>query len=216
MSDNDQEIEAKFYVRDLERIRANLEGLEARLIQTRVLETNIRFDLPDARLSSEKSVLRLRRDTDARLTYKSASTNNQGVLDRTEIEFMVEDFEKAKRFLEALGYQPIFYYEKYRTTYTLPEISEGPADMSGPIHVMLDELPYGNFVEIEGNSVESIQEVASQLNLNWDAVIGTSYSALFRRLSETHSDLDPRYLTFAELSGLKIKANELSVYPADA
>jgi len=210
MPDNDQEIEAKFYVRDLEQIRASLEGLEAHLIQARVLETNIRFDLPDARLSSEKRVLRLRHDTDARLTYKSASTNNQGVLDRTEIEFTVEDFEKAKRFLEALGYQPIFYYEKYRTTYVLPETSEGS------LHVMLDELPYGNFVEIEGNSVESIREVASQLNLNWDAVVGTSYSALFRRLGETHSDLDPRYLTFAELNGLNIRAKELSVYPADA
>ena len=48
-----QEIEAKFYVRDLGKIEARLQSLEARLIQKRVLETNIRFDLPDSRLRSE-------------------------------------------------------------------------------------------------------------------------------------------------------------------
>ena len=112
-----QEIEAKFYVMDLKKIEACLQGLEARLIQPRILETNIRFDLPDGGLRSEGRVLRIRQDTEAKLTYKSGGTNEQGVLSRTEIEFVVEDFEKAKQFLEALGYQKLFYYEKYRTTY---------------------------------------------------------------------------------------------------
>jgi len=93
MSSNGQETEAKFYVLNLMEIEILLQDLGARLIQSRVLETNIRFDLPDARLRSGRRVLRLRRDTEARLTYKSAGTNEQGVLSRTEIEFIVEDFE---------------------------------------------------------------------------------------------------------------------------
>ena len=135
-----QETEAKFYVQDLSRIKTQLEQVNAHLIQVRVLETNIRFDLPGARLSAEGRVVRLRRDTQVRLTYKSAGNNDHGVLSREEIEFVVEDFEKAQRFLEALGYQKLFYYEKYRTTYELSETL-----------VMLDELPYGTFVEIEGS-----------------------------------------------------------------
>ncbi|MCI0609473.1 MAG: class IV adenylate cyclase, partial [Anaerolineae bacterium] len=148
MDETNQEIEAKFYVSDLERITTRLHELGAFLIQPRVLETNIRFDLPDASLRSERRVLRLRRDTEARLTYKDPSQNEKGVLSRREIEFTVEDFDKAKQFLEALGYQPIFYYEKYRTTYTLESdslLSETHEQARGlqSCHIMLDELPYG-------------------------------------------------------------------------
>src|SRR5512145_1395171 len=166
-----QETEAKFFVQDLSRIKSQLEKLEAQLIQKRVLETNMRFDLPGAALRAQGRVLRLRRDTDVRLTYKSAGTNEQGVLSREEIEFVVEDFEKAKHFLEALGYQKLVYYEKYRTTYEWNKT-----------HIMLDELPYGNFVEIEGETIETIHGVTDQLNLQWETAIGTSYNALFDRV----------------------------------
>src|SRR4030095_9420092 len=175
-----QEIEAKFYVRDLKRIEARLRPpppfghlpqirnklirkfinfysriwgrLGGGVIQPRVLKTNIRFDLFDdaqPQLRSEGRVLRLRQDTEARLTYKSGGVKEQGVASRTEIEFTVEDFEKAKSFLEALGYQKLLEYEKNRTIY----------ELSG-CHIMLDELPYGNFVEIEGENIEAIRNMA--------------------------------------------------------
>ena len=220
MGDTNQEIETKFYVKDLYRIRTRLHELEARVIQPRVLESNIRFDLPDASLSSERRVLRLRRDTEARLTYKDPSQNEQGVLSRREIEFIVEDFDKAKDFLDALGYKPVFYYEKYRTTYILESMSKlvnlrQQAAGLQSCHIMLDELPYGNFVEIEGESVEQIQDISKMLNLRWDTAIAKSYNALFGRLCNTRSQLDRMQLTFAALSGLRIKAEELSVYAAD-
>ena len=198
-----QEIEAKFYVQDLNRIETRLVKLSASLIQERVLERNIRFDLPSARLRAEGRVLRLRRDTAARLTYKSASHNEQGVLSREEIEFEVEDFEKAKRFLEALGYQKLFYYEKYRTIYELNET-----------HVMLDELPYGNFIEIEGEDIESIRSIANQLNLNWEAAIATSYHALFERACRA-LELAVQDLSFADFEGIKVTAADLGVQAAD-
>src|SRR5436190_9848517 len=100
-----QEIEAKFYVQDLKRIESRIQDLDARLIQPRVLETNLRFDLPDGGLRSKGQVLRLRQDTEAKLTYKDAGKSEQGVVNRTEIEFAVEDFNKARLLLEALGYQ---------------------------------------------------------------------------------------------------------------
>jgi adenylate cyclase, class 2 len=208
MSDSGQEIEAKFYVQDLNKVKMQLEHLGARLIQERVLETNIRFDLPGASLRAEGRVLRLRRDTDSRLTYKSASKNEQGVLSREEIEFVVEDFQKAKRFLEALGYQKLVYYEKYRTTYALQ-----PSE--GFIHVMLDELPYGNFVEIEGETIESIRFVANQLNLNWETAIATSYHALFDRVRRTRN-LSFQDLSFENFSGIEIDAVDLGVNAANA
>lgn len=207
MASNGQETEAKFYVRDLEKIALRLQDLGAHLIQTRVLEMNIRFDLPGARLRSEGRVLRLRRDTEARLTYKGASTNNQGVLSRTEIEFTVEDFDKAKGFLEALGYQRMIYYEKYRTTYALqpPE---------GIIRIMLDELPYGNFVEIEGEAIESIQRVSEALNFDWDAAIATSYHTLFDRARKS-LDLPFHDLSFENFTGIQVVPEDLGVRAAE-
>jgi len=207
MSDKQQEIEAKFYVRDLDGIITRLHELEAHLIQRRVLETNLRFDLPDGSLRSEGRVLRLRRDTEARFTYKGPSTNEQGILSRTEIEFTVGDFEKAKEFMEALGYQKLLYYDKYRTTYEL-QTSEGS------VHVMLDELPYGNFVEIEGKSSETIRVTADQLNLNWDTAIGTSYTALFERARKTLR-LVFRDLSFENFAGMEVNASDLGVRAAD-
>ena len=197
-----------------------LQALEARLIQERVLETNIRFDLPDSGLRSEGRVLRLRQDTQAKLTYKSGSTNEQGVLSRTEIEFVVEDFEKAKQFLEALGYQKLFYYEKYRTTYVLESASKladlpQQAVRHQACHIMLDELPYGSFVEIEGEDIESIQAVAGKLNLKWDATIPTSYTVLFERLCVKYPNLDPAEISFNALQGSNINIAELSIRAAD-
>jgi len=108
MPQSEKENEAKIYVLDLDRIKSRLISWKTRLIQKSVLETNIRFDLPDGGLSSEGRVLRLRQDTDVRLTYKGPGSSEQGVLSRTEIEFDVEDFEKARKFLEALGYHKSF------------------------------------------------------------------------------------------------------------
>ena len=209
MSESNQEMEVKFYVGDLDGIVTRLHELEARLIQRRVLETNLRFDLPDGSLRSEGRVLRLRRDTVARFTYKGPSKNEQGVLSRTEIEFTVGDFEKAKEFMEALGYQKLLYYDKYRTTYALPQTSEVRA------HIMLDELPYGNFVEIEGESSETIRAIAYQLNLNMDAAIGTSYTALFERARKSLR-LVFRDLSFENFVGIEVSASHLGVRAADA
>jgi len=203
MSASGLETEVKFYVRDLDRVKSRLEELNARLVQERVLETNIRFDLPGAPLRAEGRVLRLRRDASIKLTYKSASTNEQGVLSREEIEFDVEDFEKAKRFLEALGYQKLVYYEKYRTTYELNNA-----------FVMLDELPYGNFVEIEAGTVAAIRAVADQLHLKWEMAIGTSYNALLDR-ARKQLNLALEDLSFAEFRGIPVEAAHLEVRAAD-
>ena len=207
MSATGLEIEAKFYVLDLDTIKLRLQELHARLIQERVLEINIRFDLPGAPMRAEGRVLRLRRDTTTKFTYKSASSKEQGVLSREEIEFEVEDFEKAKQFLEALGYQKLVYYEKYRTTYGL-QASEGL------VHIMLDELPYGNFVEIEGATMDAIRSIADQLHFNWDTAIATSYNALLER-ARRNLNREFQDLSFAEFSSVHVNATDLNVQPAD-
>src|SRR5215216_2520670 len=203
MPNTGQETEAKFYLRQLDKMIVRLEDLAAQLVQPRVLETNLRFDLPGASLRSQGRVLRLRRDTTARLTYKGPSQNQQGVLGREEIEFVVEDFEKARQFLEALGYQKSIYYEKYRTTYELDNA-----------FIMLDELPYGKFLEIEGETVEQIQAVSAMLDLTWDTAIGTSYTVLFENIRQA-LQLPFQDISFENFEGLQITADDMRVRAAD-
>ncbi|MCC6271397.1 MAG: class IV adenylate cyclase, partial [Microbacteriaceae bacterium] len=169
MTTNGQETEAKFYVRDLKKVEVRLLELKAHLIQPRVYEVNLRFDFPDGSLRRDFKVLRLRKDTHSKFTFKGPSEEREGgVMSRQEIEFNVADFESAKQFLEALGYIPVVFYEKFRTTFEFKDA-----------HIMLDELPYGEFVEIEGENIQTLHEIADLLGLNWNEMVKAGYHALF-------------------------------------
>ncbi|MBU2610958.1 MAG: class IV adenylate cyclase [Chloroflexi bacterium] len=212
---NNQEIEVKFYVKDLGKVEARLREMCARLLRPRVHELNLRFDRPDGSLRREHRVLRLRQGDDARLTYKGPSTIMEGAMSRREIEFSVGDFESAQQFLEALDYQVVVMYEKYRTTYMI-ETSEVSKDLGGlSALIMLDELPYGNFVEIEGPDAASIHAAADRLVLKWEAAIAGSYLALFERLCKARG-FTFRELSFINFADTRITANDLGVCPADS
>jgi hypothetical protein len=79
---------------------------------------------------------------------------------------------------------------------------------------MLDELPYGNFVEIEGDGIKAINSIANKLNLELNASITASYSALFERVRRALR-LNFTELTFANFSGFQVNPEHLQVRPAD-
>lgn len=198
-----QEIEVKYFVNDLGAVRERLEALGAALIQPRLLETNLRFDTPERRLGRALQVLRLRQDSAARMTFKGPAHGEGGARVRQEIEFTVEDFGRARQFLEALGYEVVMIYEKYRAVY----------DLAG-VHVTLDEMPYGDFVELEGPDVQTIQLVNARLGLNWGRVVPASYTMLFEQLVQKKG-LRVRDLTFAAFAGLAITSQDMDLLPAD-
>ncbi len=200
-----EEIEVKFYVRALTPIRERLERLGAILRRERAHEVNLRFDLPDGSLRRTDRVLRLRTTSGepARMTYKGPGELRGGVRARQEIEFSVGDADAARALLEALGFQVTAVYEKYRAIY----------DFDGR-EVMLDELPFGAFVEIEGEDADSIRQAAEALGLAWEERIPSSYLHLFERARQSRG-LTFRDLTFANFDGLEIQAADLGVAAAD-
>jgi adenylate cyclase class 2 len=201
---NGHETEVKFFVNDLKRIQLRLHELKAQLNQPRVHEINLRFDNANGDLRREFKVLRLRKDTEAKFTFKGPGEEYEGcVIRRREIEFTVGDFEQAAQFLEALGFEPILFYEKFRETY----------EFNG-VHIMLDELPYGNFVEIEGDDVSMLQMAAARLGLNWEVMVKAGYHAIFERAVDKYN-LDPAQLSFKALEGVHITPHDLSIIPAD-
>jgi adenylate cyclase, class 2 len=200
---NGQEIEVKFYLADIERFRENAVKAGAELITARVYELNLRFDTPQRDLTQQRRVLRLRKDDNNRITYKGPGKEDQLVAVRQEIEFQVSDFDAAQQLLEALGYEVSIRYEKYRTTYHLMNAE-----------VVLDELPYGNFVEIEAPDGETVQRVAEYLKLDWEVRIIDNYLGLFERL-KTKLGISAHNLSFAELEEGSFSAADLGVKPGD-
>lgn len=167
----DQEIEVKFLVANLAQVEGRLKSLGARQTQARLHEVNLRLDTPDMALTKSLQVLRLRQDDKARVTYKGPGIDQGGARLRQEIEFIVSDFEASRRLFAALGFQVAMMYEKYRRVYDLDDV-----------HITLDEMPYGDFIEIEGPQPESILLASQRLGLAWERRILDSYTALFEEL----------------------------------
>jgi len=166
---SEREIEAKFYLPQLNDIRKRVLDRGGHLLVPRLLERNLRFDTPDGRLHADHEVLRLRQDIRTTLAYKRSHSAEE----RTEVELEVDDFHTARSLLLALGYRVVFTYEKYRETFTLDQTK-----------IMLDELPFGCFVEIEGPSLMVIEQAASTLGLEWNNRIKPSYLDLFYTLQQ--------------------------------
>ncbi len=116
MTENNQEMEVKFHLMHLPRLAERLTLAGGEIIQQRVLETNLRFDLPDRSLSQTSKALRLRQDEKAHLTFKGEAAIKDGVTCRKEVEVVVEDFENTLIILESLGYCVYASYEKYLFT----------------------------------------------------------------------------------------------------
>jgi adenylate cyclase class 2 len=203
MAKSEQEIEVKFPVRDLAALARKLENQGAVLSAPRVREINLRFDTLDGALTAARRVLRLRQDAGAVMTYKGPAAPGEEVSSRQEIEFGVSDFGAARRLLEALGYVVSVMYEKFRTTYSLGELT-----------VVLDEMPFGSFMEIEGPGAESIRGAAASLGLDWEARSTASYLGLFSILS-ANQGITAQNLSFAEFEGLQVHIEDMGLRYAD-
>lgn len=177
------EIEVKFLLDNVEKTRRRI--LEAGAQSSgRVFETNIRFEDPDKTLIQRRSLLRLRRDKTSTLTFKSqAGTPSDQFKIHKEIEVAVSDGEAMTAILESLGYHQEQIYEKYRETF----------EMEGTI-VCLDTMPFGEFLEIEGDR-EHIQATADNIGLHWGDRILSNYLGLFARL-KNELDLPFSDITF--------------------
>lgn len=105
-------------------------------------------------LHLKASVLRLRRvGKRATLTYKERFPSISGIKHQREDETRVEDAEAMSAILDALGFKPALVYEKRRATWRIADTE-----------VVVDELPFGLFLEIEGEE-QAIIETETLLNL---------------------------------------------------
>lgn len=197
-SEQNLEIEVKFLVADEGALRQRLDAAGAQQVRGSVHEHNVRFDDESGTLLKEGKLLRLRQDDAARLTFKGVAQSDRlsEAKIRVELETTVGDFDLAMAILERLGFKPQQVYEKYRETFRL-----------GDVEVVLDELPFGRFVELEGSEA-GIRDAARRLDLPWEERILDNYLLLMAR-AKAHFGLPFDDLTFENFAGRDVSIADL-------
>ena len=187
-----QEVELKLYTPDLSAVQSALESAAAALSQPRLYERNIRYENATETFTEQGIVLRLRQDHRARLTYKERGTLENGISRRFEAEVAVDDFEMMDIILRRLGYETALIYEKYRRTYSL-----------GDAEIVLDEMPFGNFTEIEADA-DMIEALVKQLGLERYSRMNGNYTDIFANV-KARLKLDFRDLTFDNFADIEVR-----------
>lgn len=203
MGDDRLEVEVKFIVADLAELRRRLLAAGGEQVRPRIFERNVRFDTPGETLRTSLQLLRLRQDDRVRLTFKGPVDNTTSEAKvREEIEVEVADFGTMSAILQKVGFVAHQVYEKYRETFRL-----------GEVEVVLDELPFGDFVELEGAEA-AIRAAAGRLGLAWEERVLINYLGLFTLLRERYT-LSFADLTFENFADLEITASDLLDAPGD-
>ena len=105
-------------------------------------------------LDESRSILRLRKTGDRTvLTYKEKLPDQSDIKHKVEFETNVSDVQATENIIEKLGYRLSVIYEKRRKAWYLEDVE-----------VVLDELPFGFFMEIEG-TIARIEKVEKLLKI---------------------------------------------------
>jgi adenylate cyclase, class 2 len=184
-----REIETKFRLVDRADFEKRLSDLGAVEGSTE-FESNVLLDDAAGTLRTRGQALRLRDSAGASLlTFKGKATFERGIKSRVEIESGVQKGENVAKVFEALGFTPVFRYEKRRTTWRF-------TDPALPL-VVVDETPIGLFAEIEG-SEPAVRALATRLGVDEAQMIEQSYPMLYREARERNPEL-PADMTFRDL-----------------
>jgi adenylate cyclase class 2 len=167
-----KEVEIKVLVDDLRALEQKLRDSGFREVTPATHELNTLYDLRLRPLRRRGEVLRLRKYGDAwKLTHKSRDVKRGSSAPkhktRVENETKVENGERMDAILRALGYSPVFIYEKFRAEWT-----------DGDGHVVLDHTPIGDVAEIEG-APKWIDAAARKLNISRAKYETKSYAEMF-------------------------------------
>jgi adenylate cyclase class 2 len=183
MSATPIETEIKLRISGLEDAKARIEKHGFRVARERVFESNTIYDTSGGRLRAAGELLRLRQvGPGGLLTFKGRGEAGRHKA-RPEVETEVNDPGAAAKILEAVGFRPVFRYEKYRTEYDR-------SDAEGSL--VLDETPIGIYLELEGEP-RWIDAVASEMGFTESDYLTATYGKLYidycRAANKTPGDM---------------------------
>ena len=166
MSKN-SEVEIKFRIADVRRLEQSLADNGFQLKTPPTHEVNSLYDRAGNPLRRQGAILRLRKYGERwRFTHKAKGESGR-YKTREEHETGVESGPELDAILRALGYSPVFVYEKFRS-----EWSDGKGE------VVVDHTPIGVIAEVEGKA-RWIDRTARVLGVSSSEYITKSYGELF-------------------------------------
>jgi len=172
-----QEIEVKFALRDRHELIRRLHEIGGQRLYAETFEDNIVLDRR-GELRTKGALLRvLKFGKYSIATFKGPMSIEGGVKSREEVQTGVESFELAIQLFDALGFKPVFRYQKFREVWRVREVE-----------VVIDRTPIGEYFEIEG-PLEMIRSMATELGMNMDQAIRQTYADLYRQARRTRADL---------------------------
>jgi len=137
-------------------------------------------------------LLRLRQSgNQATLTFKGRGSSRK-YKTRTELESAIKDPEAIEKILGALGFNPVFRYEKYRTEY---------AKNRSAGHICLDETPAGVFLELEGPTTW-IDRTAHSLGFSESHYITATYGQIYQLAGALKPEFYEEYRQGGRIRGL--------------
>jgi adenylate cyclase class 2 len=175
------EVEIKFRCPDINNAREKIEKMGGKSLGPWYLEKNIVLDTAAGELEGQGKLLRLRTaNSRGKLTFKAPENGrkNSGLKVMQEMETQIGDVQSMQEILARLGYYPRLRYEKFRKKW----------ELLGAV-VCLDILPFGRFLELEGDS-HSIPECVNVLNLDAGSGSKGTYYDLYRESSQYSGNPD--------------------------
>jgi adenylate cyclase, class 2 len=212
-----RETEIKLKITDVHAFHRALKRIGARPAgpgSSKVHEENVIFDTPQGGLAKHGQLLRIRTETpEIRRNSKTAPPKQRVVLTfkqpmvqtpvaelegasygsykiRDEIELEVTDPGNLTRIFEGLGMSGWFRYEKYRTTFRLPDSKA----WANGLLIELDETPIGTFVELEGPA-PAIDRAAEELGFTRHDYVLKNYLRLYMEDCRRKGE-EPRHMVF--------------------
>jgi adenylate cyclase class 2 len=212
-----RETEIKLKITDVHAFQRALKRIGARLAgpgTSKVHEENVIFDTPQGGLARHGQLLRIRTETPqvrgkskatgakqrVMLTLKQPMVQPAGAAVKTasygshkvreEFEVEVAQAGNLTRIFEALGMRGWFRYEKYRTTFRMPD---SKAWATGLL-IELDETPIGTFVELEGPAA-AIDRAAEELGFSKQDYVLKNYLVLYMEDCRRKGE-QPRHMVF--------------------
>lgn len=150
-------------------------GFVLEIQMPRHFEDNWLLDTENKQLGEKLAVLRVRQTgRSGVLTLKEKAASDAPASQfkqRLEIETTLEEPGNALLIFERLGFRPWFRYQKFRTVY------QAALPSGAQLHVMADETPIGNFIELEGEEA-AIAEGVKLLGIGPADYVLESYLAL--------------------------------------
>lgn len=129
-------------------------------------------------LDQKSAVLRVRKIGDKTvLTYKQRIENDSDIKRQIEFETIVEKADELVSIIENLGFEKALVYEKRRQTWQFRAVE-----------IVLDELPFGQYMEIEG-SITAIAEAEMLLDIENFEAENETYPHLTQRFGVVKKDI---------------------------